>query len=55
MLLCPRYEEKMLKVGRKKKNLMFIGDGIGKTVITGGMNVLDDNITTFRTASFGKH
>lgn len=47
-----RYEEKLLKVGRKKKNLMFIGDGIGKTIITGGKNVLDDNITTFRTASF---
>uniref|UniRef100_A0A7N1A9R6 Pectinesterase n=1 Tax=Kalanchoe fedtschenkoi TaxID=63787 RepID=A0A7N1A9R6_KALFE len=47
-----RYEEKMLKVGKKKKNLMFIGDGIGKTVITGQKNVLDDNITTFRTASF---
>ncbi|KAL9667605.1 hypothetical protein QQ045_001967 [Rhodiola kirilowii] len=47
-----RYEEKMLKVGKKKKNLMFIGDGMGKTVITSRKNVLDHNITTFKTASF---
>ncbi|KAI4319969.1 hypothetical protein MLD38_033499 [Melastoma candidum] len=46
-----RYEEKNLKVGRKKTNLMFIGDGKGKTVITGGKSV-SDKITTFRTASF---
>ncbi|KAF3652118.1 putative pectinesterase/pectinesterase inhibitor 61 [Capsicum annuum] len=31
-----RYEENNLKVGRKKMNVMFIGDGKGKTVITGG-------------------
>lgn len=48
-----RYEEEDLKVGRKKTNLMFIGDGKGKTVITGGKSVAD-KITTFRTASFGK-
>ncbi|XP_023728573.1 probable pectinesterase/pectinesterase inhibitor 61 [Lactuca sativa] len=46
-----RYEEKELKVGRKKTNLMFIGDGMGKTVITGGVSVAD-NVTTFHTASF---
>lgn len=43
-----------MKVGRKKRNLMFIGDGKGKTVITGGRNVLADKLTTFHTASFGK-
>lgn len=48
-----RYEEKNLKVGRKKQNLMFIGDGKGKTVISGGNNVFM-NMTTFHTASFGK-
>lgn len=32
---------------------MFIGDGKGNTVITGGKSVAD-NITTFHTASFGK-
>ncbi|KAH7538229.1 hypothetical protein FEM48_Zijuj03G0177000 [Ziziphus jujuba var. spinosa] len=30
-----RYEEDNLKVGRKKTNLMFIGDGKGKTIISG--------------------
>ncbi|XP_010266532.1 PREDICTED: probable pectinesterase/pectinesterase inhibitor 34 [Nelumbo nucifera] len=45
------YEEKNLKVGRKKTNLMFIGDGKSKTIITGGKNFFD-NITTFHTASF---
>lgn len=46
-----KYEEKNLKVGRKKTNLMFIGDGKGKTVISGGKSV-QDNVTTFHTASF---
>lgn len=47
-----RYEEANLKVGRKKTNLMFIGDGKGKTVITGGISVVANNVTTFHTASF---
>ncbi|KAM0001630.1 putative pectinesterase [Helianthus debilis subsp. tardiflorus] len=47
-----RYEEDNLKVGRKKTNLMFVGDGKGKTVITGGINRVVDNVTTFHTASF---
>ncbi|XP_057729225.1 probable pectinesterase/pectinesterase inhibitor 61 [Arachis stenosperma] len=46
-----RYEEDNLKVGRKKTNVMIIGDGKGKTVITGGRNVLQE-MTTFHTASF---
>ncbi|KAI3517722.1 hypothetical protein L1887_16939 [Cichorium endivia] len=46
-----RYEERDLKVGRKKTNLMFIGDGKGKTVITGRVSIFD-NVTTFHTASF---
>ncbi|MBA0872867.1 hypothetical protein Goshw_022346 [Gossypium schwendimanii] len=46
-----RYEETNLKVGRKKMNLMFIGDGQGKTVISGGKSVFD-NVTTFHTATF---
>lgn len=49
-----RYEENNLKVGRKKTNLMFIGDGKGKTIITGGKSVFN-NLTTFHTASFGKY
>ncbi|KAJ4951430.1 hypothetical protein NE237_028262 [Protea cynaroides] len=50
-VMAGRYEEKTLKVGRKKTNLMFVGDGKGKTVITGGKSVYD-NYTTFHTASF---
>ncbi|XP_020234417.1 probable pectinesterase/pectinesterase inhibitor 34 [Cajanus cajan] len=46
-----RYEEENLKLGRKKTNVMFIGDGKGKTVITGGKNYYE-NLTTFHTASF---
>lgn len=42
-----------MKVGRKKTNIMFIGEGTGKTVISGGKSVHDD-MTTFHTASFGK-
>lgn len=34
-------------------NVMFIGDGKGKTVITGGKSV-SQHLTTFHTASFGK-
>ncbi|XWS37984.1 hypothetical protein CRYUN_Cryun19dG0091400 [Craigia yunnanensis] len=45
------YEEDNLKVGRKKINLMFIGDGEGKTVIKGGKSK-SDKITTFHTAAF---
>jgi alkaline phosphatase len=48
-----RYEENNLKVGKKKTNIMFIGDGTGKTVITGKRSV-GDGMTTFHTASFGK-
>ncbi|XP_052198300.1 probable pectinesterase/pectinesterase inhibitor 61 [Diospyros lotus] len=46
-----KYEEDNLKVGRKKTNLMFMGDGKGKTVISGGKSVAD-KVTTFHTASF---
>lgn len=54
MVYIFRYEEENLKVGRKKKNLMFIGDGKGKTVITGSKSV-SKKMTTFHTASFGKY
>ncbi|KAF5442292.1 hypothetical protein F2P56_034965 [Juglans regia] len=46
-----RYEEDNLKVGRKKQNLMFIGDGKGITVISGSKSIYN-NLTTFHTASF---
>ncbi|KAI9097911.1 hypothetical protein K1719_025682 [Acacia pycnantha] len=50
-LRAGRYEEKDLKVGRKKTNLMLIGDGMGKSIIRGKKNVMD-GLTTFHTASF---
>ncbi|XP_060212050.1 probable pectinesterase/pectinesterase inhibitor 34 [Lycium barbarum] len=46
-----RYEEDNLKIGRKKTNVMFIGDGKGKTLISGGKSI-SQNLTTFHTASF---
>ncbi|KAI3940793.1 hypothetical protein MKW98_030112 [Papaver atlanticum] len=46
------YEEENLEVGSQKTNVVIIGDGIGKTVITGRKNVKDDNVNTYHTASF---
>ncbi|RWW15189.1 hypothetical protein GW17_00020985 [Ensete ventricosum] len=46
-----RYEEN-IKVGRKKTNLLFVGDGKSQTVIAGSRSVYD-NFTTFHTATFG--
>uniref|UniRef100_A0A0E0JYL0 Pectinesterase n=1 Tax=Oryza punctata TaxID=4537 RepID=A0A0E0JYL0_ORYPU len=45
-----RYDENV-KVGRKKTNLVFVGDGKGVTVVSGGRSVAD-NFTTFHTATF---
>jgi pectinesterase len=42
-----------VEVGKNQKNLMFIGDGIGKTVIKASLNVVDGS-TTFRSATVGK-
>lgn len=39
---------------RKKSNIMFVGDGIGKTVVTGDRNFMQ-GWTTFRTATVGKY
>lgn len=38
---------------RKKTNIMFIGDGIGETIVTGNRNFLQ-GWTTFRTATVGE-
>nr|GMC68392.1 probable pectinesterase/pectinesterase inhibitor 34 [Ipomoea batatas] len=46
-----KYVEQNLKIGRKKTNVMMIGDGKGKTIIAGGSSVAD-NMTTFHTAAF---
>jgi pectinesterase len=37
----------------KAKNIMLVGDGIGKTVITGSKSV-GGGTTTFRSATVGK-
>jgi pectinesterase inhibitor-like protein len=47
-----RYDEN-LKIGRKKTNIMLVGDGRGKTIIAGCRSVAD-NYTTFHTATVGK-
>uniref|UniRef100_A0ACD5V3R1 Uncharacterized protein n=1 Tax=Avena sativa TaxID=4498 RepID=A0ACD5V3R1_AVESA len=39
-----------VEVGKNQKNLMFIGDGIGKTVIKASRNVVDGS-TTFHSAT----
>ncbi|VFQ58260.1 unnamed protein product [Cuscuta campestris] len=46
------YEEhNTLKIGKKKTNVMLVGDGKGKTVISGSKSVAQQ-LTTFHTASF---
>ncbi|KAM7272354.1 hypothetical protein ACFE04_027017 [Oxalis oulophora] len=45
------YYEEYVNVIKQKKNLFMIGDGIGKTIITGNRNVVD-GWTTFNSATF---
>jgi pectinesterase len=42
-----------VEVGSDKTNLMFVGDGMWKTVIKASRNVVD-NSTTFRSATLGQ-
>lgn len=42
-----------VEVERNKTMLMFLGDGIGKTVVKAGRNVVD-GFTTFRSATVGE-
>lgn len=42
-----------VEVVKKKKMLMFVGDGIGKTVVKASRNVVD-GFTTFRSATVGE-
>ncbi|KAH7566040.1 hypothetical protein JRO89_XS08G0071800 [Xanthoceras sorbifolium] len=46
------YEE-TVRVPFEKKNVVFIGDGIGKTVITGSLNVGQAGMTTYESATVG--
>lgn len=43
-----------VEIGNKLKNIMLLGDGIGKTIITGSRSV-DGGSTTFRSATVGKY
>lgn len=43
-----------VEVIRKKTNLMFVGDGIGKTVVKASRNVVD-GWTTFQSATVGMY
>lgn len=47
------YYEEYVIVPKEKKNLLLIGDGINKTVITGNHSVID-GWTTFNSSTFGK-
>ncbi|EPS68261.1 hypothetical protein M569_06508, partial [Genlisea aurea] len=42
-----------VRVPLEKKNVVFLGDGIGKTVITGSLNVGQRGISTFNSATVG--
>ncbi|EOA13114.1 hypothetical protein CARUB_v10026126mg [Capsella rubella] len=46
------YEE-TVRVPFEKRNVVFIGDGMGKTVITGSLNVGQPGMTTFNSATVG--
>lgn len=46
------YKENV-EVGKKKTNIMFLGDGRSNTIITGSKNVVDGS-TTFNSATVGK-
>lgn len=43
------YKEKV-DIGKNKKNLMLVGDGMDRTIITGSLNVVDGS-TTFNSAT----
>ncbi|XWS29391.1 hypothetical protein CRYUN_Cryun24cG0025500 [Craigia yunnanensis] len=46
------YEE-TVRVALEKKNVVFLGDGMGKTIITGALNVGQPGMTTINTATVG--
>lgn len=51
------YDE-IVRVPMAKRNLVFLGDGMGQTVITGSLNVgnmAKSGVTTFESATVGKH
>ena len=47
------YEEYVV-IPKEKKNILLVGDGINKTIITGNHSVID-GWTTFNSSTFGKY
>lgn len=47
------YEEKV-RIPLRKRNVVFLGDGMGKTVITGSANVGQLGVTTYSSATVGQ-
>ncbi|GLJ07101.1 hypothetical protein SUGI_0058270 [Cryptomeria japonica] len=43
----------IVRVGPSKMNLMFVGDGMDRTVITGSMNALQPGVGTYGSATVG--
>ena len=43
-----------VRVGLEKQNVVILGEGIGKTLITGDLNVGKSGISTYDTATVGK-
>lgn len=44
----------IVRVPKEKTNLMFVGDGINMTIITGNMNAQQTGLTTWLTPTVGK-
>ncbi|RZC66137.1 hypothetical protein C5167_009824 [Papaver somniferum] len=42
-----------VRIPLKKRNVVFLGDGTGKTVITGSLNVGQPGVSTYNTATVG--
>lgn len=43
----------IVRVGSDRINLMFLGDGVGRTVISGNLSVQVPSVTTFKSATVG--
>lgn len=54
ILIKEGVNNEMVRVRFKKKNVVFLGDGMGKTVITGPMNVGQFNVSTQNSATVGQ-
>ncbi|KAI3794608.1 hypothetical protein L1987_37240 [Smallanthus sonchifolius] len=47
------FYEETVRVGIEKQNVVVLGDGMGKTVISGSLNVGQPGLSTYNTATFG--